>query len=204
MPQAPTGSLPSKAQAPAATPAPSQELRLERSLLSAQLDQLESTRRGLTSQLEKSPVGSEERSLIAGQLAQVNQNIAAVDNMLARAQAPITEHPATAITVVPDQPVFIQKNIPNAAFFWSAMFGAVLLLPFSIALSRRIWRRTPSAKAPIPAALDERLARMEQIIESTAIEVERIGEGQRFVTRLLTESEPVRALESARETVPRP
>jgi hypothetical protein len=32
-----------------------------------------------------------------------------------------------------------------------------------------------------------RLARVEQIVESTAIEIERISEGQRFTTRLLSE-----------------
>jgi hypothetical protein len=32
-----------------------------------------------------------------------------------------------------------------------------------------------------------RLARVEQIVESTAIEIERISEGQRFTTRLLPE-----------------
>ncbi len=34
---------------------------------------------------------------------------------------------------------------------------------------------------------DERLARVEQAVESIAIEMERIGEGQRFVTKLLNE-----------------
>lgn len=34
---------------------------------------------------------------------------------------------------------------------------------------------------------DERLARVEQAVESIAIEVERIGEGQRFVTKLMNE-----------------
>jgi len=34
---------------------------------------------------------------------------------------------------------------------------------------------------------DERLARMEQAMESIALEVERIGEGQRFVTKLMSE-----------------
>jgi len=32
-----------------------------------------------------------------------------------------------------------------------------------------------------------RMARVEQIVESTAIEIERISEGQRFTTRLLSE-----------------
>jgi hypothetical protein len=35
-----------------------------------------------------------------------------------------------------------------------------------------------------------RLARVEQIVEATAIEVERISEGQRFTSRLLSEKKP--------------
>lgn len=35
---------------------------------------------------------------------------------------------------------------------------------------------------------DARLARIEQMLEVLAVETERIGEGQRFVTRLLAES----------------
>jgi hypothetical protein len=36
---------------------------------------------------------------------------------------------------------------------------------------------------------DQRLARVEQAVEAIAVEIERIGEGQRFVTKLLNESE---------------
>jgi len=35
---------------------------------------------------------------------------------------------------------------------------------------------------------DERMARLELAVESIAVEVERISEGQRFTTRLLTEA----------------
>jgi hypothetical protein len=36
-----------------------------------------------------------------------------------------------------------------------------------------------------------RIARIEQIVESTSIEIERISEGQRFTTRLLAEKKTV-------------
>lgn len=36
----------------------------------------------------------------------------------------------------------------------------------------------------------DRLTRLEQIAESTAVEVERIGEGQRFTTKLLGDRPP--------------
>jgi hypothetical protein len=35
------------------------------------------------------------------------------------------------------------------------------------------------------------LARVEQIVEATAVEIERISEGQRFTTRLLSEKKTV-------------
>jgi hypothetical protein len=39
----------------------------------------------------------------------------------------------------------------------------------------------------LPTDLERRLARIEHAVESTAIEVERIEESQRFLTRTLTE-----------------
>jgi hypothetical protein len=41
--------------------------------------------------------------------------------------------------------------------------------------------------------MEERLARIETAIDAMALEVERISEGQRFVTRLMAEREGVRA-----------
>jgi hypothetical protein len=42
----------------------------------------------------------------------------------------------------------------------------------------------------IPADVSARLERMEQAIDSIAVEVERISEGQRFTTKLLAERVP--------------
>jgi hypothetical protein len=39
--------------------------------------------------------------------------------------------------------------------------------------------------------LVHRIARVEQIVEATAVEIERISEGQRFTTRLLSEKKTV-------------
>jgi hypothetical protein len=48
------------------------------------------------------------------------------------------------------------------------------------------------AKNPqIPSEVAARLERMEQAIDSVALEVERISEGQRFTTKLLSEGKNV-------------
>lgn len=52
----------------------------------------------------------------------------------------------------------------------------------------------------IPSDVSARLERMEQAIDSIAVEVERISEGQRFTTKLLSE----RIAPAAPESLPRP
>ncbi len=48
-------------------------------------------------------------------------------------------------------------------------------------------KRRQEVRAQLPADLTERLGRMEQGIDAIAIEVERVSEAQRFVTKLLAE-----------------
>jgi HPt (histidine-containing phosphotransfer) domain-containing protein len=61
----------------------------------------------------------------------------------------------------------------------------IIGVPIARAFARRIENqpREPNQLPDVTA----RLERMEQAIESIAVEVERISEGQRFTTRLLSE-----------------
>jgi hypothetical protein len=58
-------------------------------------------------------------------------------------------------------------------------------IPFVRALARR-WERD-SSQAKVPAEVTARLERIEHAVEAVAIEVERISEGQRFTTKLLSD-----------------
>lgn len=64
--------------------------------------------------------------------------------------------------------------------------------PISRAFARRIDREALQPK--IPPELMGRLERMETAIDSIAVEVERISEGQRFTTKLLSERPQPQAL----------
>lgn len=76
--------------------------------------------------------------------------------------------------------------------------GLVILglgLPFAIALARRLagGGRTaalPAASAELLRSMDARLTRIEGAVESIAVEVERVTEGQRFAVKLLSEARP--------------
>lgn len=50
-----------------------------------------------------------------------------------------------------------------------------------------VWIRRPRGQPSLPPDLAERLDRIERAVDVTALEVERIGEGQRFLTRALGE-----------------
>lgn len=80
-------------------------------------------------------------------------------------------------------------EVPHACIHAGlALLGAVPVWRLTARGSSR--RAMSAAEAPTSVPRDDlsgRLARLEQSVDSVAIEVERIGEGQRYVTRLFTD-----------------
>jgi len=68
----------------------------------------------------------------------------------------------------------------------------VLGLPLVRVLARRLDRRDV-ASGPALAKIEERLSRLETGVDSIAVEIERISEGQRYTTKLLAERTGARA-----------
>ena|SRR5688572_5894370 len=83
--------------------------------------------------------------------------------------------------------------IPIIGILAGTTLTAVLLYPVVRALANRMehQRGQASGSGPqVPADVGARLARIEAAVESIAIEVERISEGQRFLTKLQSERLP--------------
>ena len=79
---------------------------------------------------------------------------------------------------------------------------ALVLAPLALAYAWRLIRRAgPSVSSRELAESNERMRRLEQSVEAIAIEIERISEGQRFLTRTLTE--PLTPLPAPRERIQR-
>jgi hypothetical protein len=196
-PTAPPPPLPPQTQA-AGTPAPTagvagvpttlQELRAlreRREELSDQLTSAASRRRSLANQLEDAPpgpvsAGLEQRiAVLDARLAQLELDMAETGRQLTGAPAALI---ASAESRAPFGDVDPADVLATVAGTFALAFVAVLFFAFA----RRIWR---GGRRPQPPLADstQRLERIEQAIEAVAIEVERISEGQRFVTRLLSE-----------------
>jgi len=169
--------------------------RAQRRELTNQLEDLESTRDEISSILMGLPASSSQRAVLETRLTDINKRISAVDEMLATNSASLAQAAAVPGAVV-QPPRVVPQGPPEEVYIAGTIFMAIVLFPLSVALARRIWRRSMTAVTTFPRELVDRLSRMEQGIEATSIEVERIGEGQRFLTRLFTEGEQAHALPS--------
>jgi hypothetical protein len=65
------------------------------------------------------------------------------------------------------------------------MCGSAVLITAMLLISRHISLRRLSSQALPNAEITARLERIEQTVETTAIEVERLAESSRYMTKLL-------------------
>jgi hypothetical protein len=81
---------------------------------------------------------------------------------------------------------------PEILIPFGGMATAIILVigvPLVRAYARKM--EADSKNPRLPAEVTDRLERMEQALDSVALEVERISEGQRFTTKLLSEGRSV-------------
>lgn len=167
--------------------------RAQRRELTNQLEELESTRRDLTSNLLSLSSGDPQRQVLETRMAEVDKRIATVDEMLATNSAQLAQSAAVPGAVV-EPPREIRQGPPEEAYVVGTIFMVIALFPLSVAFARRIWKKSVVTVTGFPREISDRLSRMENAIEATSLEVERIGEGQRFLTHLFTEKESARAI----------
>lgn len=103
---------------------------------------------------------------------------------------PIPPVPAVSVTFpstgTPMGPMIPPQVEPIAVSFFVMIAVIVVGLPLMRAIARRIDRGT-RAPQQLPAEVKQQLQQLSSSIDAIAIEVERISEGQRFTTKLLSE-----------------
>jgi hypothetical protein len=158
----------------------------QRKELGDQLDRLNEARQDLSNRLAEPELARADKAGIEARIASTDARIADVEKQIAAADAAVARAAGVPGAVVPDPP-FERSGPPEEAFVLGGIFIVVVLLPISLAYARRIWRRSAAAVATLPQEMMDRLTRLDQAVDAIAVEVERIGEGQRFMTRVLAE-----------------
>lgn len=166
----------------------------QRRELANQLESLDDTRRDLANRLQEEPaISAAEKTGVESRLTEIYARISAVDKAIAEADANIARSAAVPGAIQRERPI-PRQGPPEEVFVLGGMFIVIVLLPLSIALARRIWRRGVATVTSLPAELMDRLTRLEQGVDAVAVEVERIGEGQRYMSRMMSEDGSLRAI----------
>jgi hypothetical protein len=197
-PQAPTTAIvvaPSVAPAVAGVPRTVAEvinLRATRKELSNQLENVAARRARLSSSLAgkdgSNRAGIEARiNVLDKRMLQLEADLAETGHQLALA-------PGTLVAAA-EENQFTGGMNPDSIAALGGVFMIFVLAPIAFAAARMMWKRT---NRPVQQAMSDdaskRLERLEQGMDAIAIEIERVSEGQRFVTRLLSEGHAVPAL----------
>ena len=166
--------------------------RAQRSELRNQLDRAEERREELQDQLnsQESPLTPVDRAGIEARLKETDARIAALDQQIAAADQQVAQAAAVpGATTEPPRPIIQRTGPPEEAWVLGGMFIFFVMMPIAIAQARRLWRRPTATTTEMPAELTDRLNRLEQAVDAVAVELERVGEGQRYVTRVFTEGQ---------------
>jgi hypothetical protein len=194
IPQTPTITVPGSDGKPITIPIPFTQhdvdvLLSRRSELGTQMNSANGRRNELSRSLRNARPGPDQAGLET-RISQLDARIMSIESEMAGVGRALSAAPSglqqtTTSTGVPrpyGQPTSSQVT---AIAILSIIF---VLAPLAFAAARIAIRRAAHPPAPqIPKDVSDRLERMEQGIEAVAVEVERIGEGQRFVTQLMSD-----------------
>ena len=173
-------------------------LRARRSELSTQLNSASGRREDLLEELKTADPaarpGLEQRlAVLDKRMVQLETDIAENGRLLAATPGGGQQQIGLVAGTAP--PMVFGGLRPDQIETFGVLSILFVFTPISLAISRQLWKRGSVPRtSPAVAQAADRLGHLEQAVDAIAIEVERISEGQRFMTRLLSEAQPAPAL----------
>ncbi|HVF40154.1 MAG TPA: hypothetical protein VM939_09655 [Gemmatimonadaceae bacterium] len=185
-----------------------QAAKAARSALADQVQALEQTRHALLRELEDHNVPGPARTGMEQRIVQIDQRIVELDKAIIAADAQVVKTAGVPGAVIEPPPQFEGGGGGGGADDELVVFAMLFasITPLVILFLARKWRqwrgkdKAPTTTMALPRELGERLFQLESTTEATALEIERIGEGQRFLTKLLMEKEKVALPQGAKHT----
>lgn len=164
-----------------------------RTQLRMDMQSLEERQMQLAKRLEQT--SGREHQVIETQLSSVEQQLEATRVAISVIDARLSGQPQvvthTATAIAPPQ-VFVGGGGLSDEFIW-ANYGSVVLIALLmvgvLGYMRRIARVTREAMAAIERQVSSQHATLASGIDAIAVEVERLGEGQRFMSKALAGAE---------------
>lgn len=175
-------------------------LKARREELSSQLKSVDSRRSKLISQLKQTGDATATQGLEA-RLALLDARQLQLETDIQQTGQQLTSPTAGVIASTAAPPVF--AGLGSKEIMTLSVLSIVLIwFPLAFGVGRAIWKRSNRPGPPAAAFTEtaQRLERLEASVDAIAIEIERVSEGQRFVTKLLSESQPAPVLGAGQRT----
>jgi hypothetical protein len=160
-------------------------LQAQREELADQLTSVSSRRTELVAEIQAT--NEANRAGLQDRLKILDQRILQIESDLAATGRQISSAPAQLVGSTQSSGVSADADFTQGMV--AGGFATVIVLSIGYFAARRRWRRRGTALPSDTGADSARLERLEHGMEAIAIEIERVSEGQRFVTRLLSESQ---------------
>lgn len=181
------------------------QLQFRREQLREQVNGLAARREGLRNELKIAD--ADTRSALQVRIKELDARILRTDDEIDRIGELIAGTPAHVFSsqqvVDPRQ---IADRVTKDLVPLAGIFSVFVLFPITLAIVRLIWKRSsaPPRAASDQSALKLQLEQIQQSIDTMAVEIERISEGQRYVAKVMNErqlgagaAEPVGSVHSA-------
>jgi hypothetical protein len=181
-------------------------LEFKRSELLGQLNAATGRRGALIEELRATDAAS--RPAIAERLKLLDARIARLEEETERVSDQIANAPPHVLSSTTEvNPALIAERLAEKIVPIAGIFSLFVLAPIAFAIARLIWRRATAAGSRRVAGdptTHQKLEQLQQSMDTIAIEVERISESQRFLSRVMNDrqigggaAEPVRVANKA-------
>ena len=165
-----------------------QGLHARRDILRDQLQRAANRREELVAELNRG-LAPEAREGIVQRIQLLDERMLQIERDQALTERLLSGAPAEVLAQASQEPQYPEPQIgqEDAALYAFATFGVGIALTLVVGRLRRRFgrRRAGAASQPVPLTADPAFERLSQAVDAIAVEVERIGEGQRFVTQVL-------------------
>ncbi len=173
-------------------PAEIRALEQRASLLNNQLFVARAQRDALARQLQNPQVA--DRAGLQQQLQSVDQRILTLQEDIAANDQALASIPARMRIASTAHGGYFDSPSVAVITATTGLVTMAMLFPFAMLLARRLWRRQSAHPGSAISAEEwreglDRMDRLETAVDTIAVEIERIGEGQRFITRALGSGE---------------
>jgi hypothetical protein len=167
-------------------------VRAKREVLGDQMSRLLNRRNNVAERLNSPNVGAAEKAALEQHMRELTERIVDMEKQLHASDAEVAAAAGVPGATTPDTQDGggDRSGPPIEMLIIGTVFSGIALVIVAIAYARRLWKGATTVVAQIPAAFEARFARFEQSLDAVAIEVERVSEGQRFLTKVLAEETP--------------